>query len=94
MAIPLGALAAIAQNLLFGVLGLSALIDVAEEDPVIAALAAVLFGAFSTLIAATLVYAACAEALDRIDEGEQPDVSTPTAASFRRCSRLPGRRCE
>ena len=74
MVIPLGAVAAIAQNLLFGVLGLSALIDVAEEDPVIAALAAVLFGALPTFVAAVLVYAACAEALDRIDEREQPDV--------------------
>jgi hypothetical protein len=74
MTIPLGALAAIAQNLLFGVTGLSALTDVAVEDPVIGGLAAALFGAFMTLIAATLVYAACAEALDRIDEGEKPDV--------------------
>ena len=73
MAIPLGALAAIAQHLLFGVTGLTALTDVAVEDPVIGAAAALLFGAFTTLIAATLVYAACAEALDRIDEGEQPD---------------------
>ncbi len=73
MTIPLGALATIAQNLLFGVTGLSALTDVAVEDPVVGAFAAVLFGAFSTLIAATLVYAACAEALDRIDDGEQPD---------------------
>ena len=39
----------------------------------VGAFAAVLFGAFTTLIAATLVYAACAEALDRIDDGEQPD---------------------
>ena len=39
----------------------------------IGALAATLFGAFTTVIAATLVYAACAEALDRIDEGDQPD---------------------
>ena len=73
MAIPLGALAAITQKLLFGVTGLSALTDVAVEDPAIGAFAAVLFGAFTTLIAAMLVYAACAEALDRIDEGEQPD---------------------
>ena len=73
MAIPLGALAAIAQHLLFGVTGLTALTDVAVEDPVVGAFAALLFGAFTTLIAATLVYAACAEALDRIDEGEQPD---------------------
>ena len=73
MAIPLGVLAAIAQHLLFGVTGLTSLTDVAVEDPVIGALAAVLFGAFTTLIAATLVYAASAEALDRIDEGEQPD---------------------
>ena len=73
MAIPLGALAAIAQSLLSGLTGLSALTDVAVEDPVIGAFAAVLFGAFTTLIAATLVYAASAEALDRMDEGEQPD---------------------
>jgi hypothetical protein len=73
MAIPLGALAATAQNLLFGVTGLSALTDVAVEDPVIGAFAAALFGALTTLIAAMLVYAACAEALDRIDEGAQPD---------------------
>ena len=73
MAIPLGALAAIAQSLLIGVTGLSALTDVAADDPVIGALVAVLFGAFTTLIAATLVYAACAEALDRMDEGDQPD---------------------
>ncbi len=73
MAIPLGALAAIAQNLLFGATGLSALTDVAAEDPVVGAFAAVLFGVFTTLIAATLVYAASAEALDRIDDGEQPD---------------------
>jgi hypothetical protein len=73
MAIPLGALAAIAQSLLSGVTGLSALTDVAVDDPVVGAFAAVLFGAFTTLIAATLVYAACAEALDRMDKGEQPD---------------------
>jgi hypothetical protein len=73
MAIPLGALAAIAQHLLFGVTGLASLTDVAVDDPVIGALAAVLFGALATLISATLVYAACAEALDRIDEGERPD---------------------
>ena len=73
MAIPLGALAAIAQNLLFGVTGLSALTDVAVEDPVVGAVAAALFGVFTTLIAATLVYAASAEALDRIDEGAQPN---------------------
>jgi len=73
MSIPLGALATIAQKLLFGVTGLSALTDVAVEDPVIGAFAALLFGAFATLIAAMLVYAACAEALDRIDDGEQPD---------------------
>ena len=87
MAIPLGALAAIAQHLLFGVTGLTALTDVAVDDPVVGAFAAVLFGAFTTLIAAMLVYAACAEALDRIDEGEQPDALdayrgiVPTAAS-------------
>ena len=74
IAIPFGALAAIAQNLLFGATGLSALTDVAAEDPVVGAFAAVLFGVFTTLIAATLVYAASAEALDRIDDGEQPDV--------------------
>jgi hypothetical protein len=74
MAIPLGALAALAQNLLSGVTGLSALPDVAVEDPVVGAVVALLFGALTTLIAAVLVYAACAEALDRIDEGEQPDV--------------------
>jgi hypothetical protein len=74
MAIPLGALAAIAQSLLFGVTGLSALTDVAVEDPVIGAFAAMLFGAFTTLIAAVLVYAACAEALDQIDDGGEPDV--------------------
>ena len=45
MAIPLGALAAIAQHLLFGVTGLTALTDVAADDPVIGALAALLFGA-------------------------------------------------
>ena len=73
MAIPLGALATIAQNLLFGVTGLAALTDVAVDDPVVGAFAAALFGAFTTLVAAMLVYAACAEALDRIDEGEQPD---------------------
>jgi hypothetical protein len=73
MAIPLGALAAIAQHLLFGATGLASLTDVAVGDPVIGAVAALLFGALSTLIAATLVYAACAEALDRIDEGERPD---------------------
>ena len=73
MAIPLGALAAIAQSLLSGVTGFSALTDVAVEDPVIGAFAAVLFDAFTTLIVATLVYAACAEAVDRMDEGEQPD---------------------
>lgn len=73
MAIPLGALATIAQSLLFDVTGLSALTDVAVSDPVIGAFAALLFGAIATLIAATLVYGACAEALDRIDGGEQPD---------------------
>ena len=40
MAIPLGALAAIAQHLLFGVTGLTALTDVAVEDPVVGAFAA------------------------------------------------------
>ena len=74
MAVPLGALAAIGQRLLFGVTGLAALADVAVEDPVVGAFAAALFGAFTTLIAATLVYAACAETLDRIDDGERPDV--------------------
>ena len=73
MAIPLGALAAIAQSLLIEVTGLSALTDVAVDDPVVGAFVALLFGAFTTLIAALLVYAASAEALDRIDEGEQPD---------------------
>jgi hypothetical protein len=73
IAIPLGALAAIVQRLLFGITGLTSLTDVAASDPVIGALAATLFGAFTTVIAATLVYAACAEALDRIDEGDQPD---------------------
>ena len=73
MVIPLGALAALAQNLLFGVTGLSAVTDVAADDPVIGAFAALLFGAVATLISATLVYAASAEALDRIDRGEQPD---------------------
>jgi hypothetical protein len=76
MAIPLGALAAIAQHLLFGVTGLTSLTDVAASDPVIGALAATLFGILATLISATLVYAACAEALDRIDAGEQPDTLT------------------
>jgi hypothetical protein len=74
MAIPFGVLSAIAQNILFRVTGLSALTDVAVEDPVVGALAAVIFGAFTTLVAAMLVYAACAEALERIDEGEQPDL--------------------
>ena len=74
MAIPLGALAAIAQHLLFGVTGLTALTDVAVDGSRDRrASPPSLFGAFTTLIAATLVYAACAEALDRIDEGEQPD---------------------
>ncbi len=73
MSIPLGALATIAQHLLFGVTGLSALADVAVADPVIGAVLAVLFGGITTLIAAVLVYAACAVVLDRIDEGEQPD---------------------
>ena len=74
MAIPFGVISAIAQNLLFGVTGLSALTDVAIEDPVIGAFAAVLFSIFTTLIAAMLVYAACAETLERINEGEQPDI--------------------
>lgn len=74
MAVPLGALAAIAQHLLFSVTGLAALTDIAVSDPVIGAAAAALFGALTTLIAAILVYAACAVALDRIDEGGQPDV--------------------
>jgi hypothetical protein len=73
ISIPLGALAAIAQHVLLGVTGLSALTDVASTDPVIGALVALLFSVFTTLVAATLVYAACAEALERIDEGEQPD---------------------
>ena len=73
MAIPFGALAAIAQSLLIEVTGLSALTDVAVDDPVIGAFVALLFGALTTLIAAMLVYAASAEALDRIDEGDQPD---------------------
>jgi len=74
MAIPLGALAAIAQHLLFSVTGLAALTDIAVSDPVIGAAAALLFGAVTTLIAAMLVYAACAVVLDRIDEGGHPDV--------------------
>ena len=45
MAIPLGALAAIAQHLLFGVTGLASLTDVAVADPVVGAFAASLFGA-------------------------------------------------
>ncbi len=72
MTIPLGVLAALAQRLLSGVTGLSAVADVAVSDPVVVAFTALLFGAFATLVAATLVYAACAEALDRIDEGEKP----------------------
>ena len=73
MAIPLGALAAIAQNLLFGVTGLSAVTEVRSRIPSSARSPPLLFGVFTTLIAATLVYAASAEALDRIDEGGQPD---------------------
>ena len=74
MAIPLGALAAIAQQFLFGVTGLIRRDGGCgrgsrgrQRSPPL------LFGAFTTLISATLVYAACAEALDRIDEGGQPD---------------------
>ena len=73
MAIPLGALAAIAQNLLAGATGLDALAEVAADDPVVGALGAALFGGASTLIAAMLVYPACAEALGEIDQGGQPD---------------------
>jgi hypothetical protein len=73
VAVPLGALATIAQNLLIEVTGLAALTKVATEDPVVGAFAAALFGAFTTLVTAMIVYAACAEALDRIDDGEQPD---------------------
>ena len=73
MAIPLGALATIAQNLLFDVTGLTALTDVAGDEPVVGAFAAALFGAFTTLVSAMLVYAACAGALERIDDGGQPD---------------------
>ncbi len=73
MAIPIGALAAIAQHLLSGVTGLASLTDVAVADPVVGAFAALLLGAAFTVIAATLVYAACSEVLDRIDEGEHPD---------------------
>jgi hypothetical protein len=71
ISIPLGGLAAIAEQFLMGITGLSALTHVAASDPVVGALAAVLFGAFTTLVAATLAYAACAQALDRIDSGEQ-----------------------
>jgi len=74
IAIPLGALATIVQNLAFDAIGLTALTDIAPDDPVIGAFAAVVFGAFTTLVSAMLVYAACAEALDRIDDGERPDV--------------------
>jgi hypothetical protein len=74
MSIPLGVLAAITQHFLVGVTGLDALTQVAVSDPVIGAAAALLFGAFATLIAAMLVYAACAVALDRIDGGGRPDV--------------------
>jgi hypothetical protein len=94
ISIPLGALAALLQHLLVGVTGLSALTDVASTDPVIGALVAALFGAFTTLVAATLVYAACAEALERIDQGEQPDALDAyrgiLPALF---SRSRGRRC-
>jgi hypothetical protein len=73
IAIPTGALAAIAQHFLFGVFGLTSITDVAVDDPVVGAFAAMIFGAFATVIAATLVYAACAEALDQIHEGDHPD---------------------
>ena len=74
LAIPLGAIAAIVQNALFSWTRLGDLVDVAIKDPVIGAVAALLFGGFTTLFTAMFVYAACAEALDQVDEGGEPDV--------------------
>jgi hypothetical protein len=71
--VPLSALAAILQQAFFSLTGLGTFVQVASGDTLVQAVVALLFGSLSTIVGTVLVTAAAAEALERIDEGGQPD---------------------
>ena len=71
--VPLAAIAAIFQQLLFAYTGLGTLVDEASSDPIVSAALALLVGELSTIVATILVTGAAAEAVDRLQEGKRPD---------------------
>jgi hypothetical protein len=71
-----GAFGVVIQRLVSWLTPVGALLEVTSGDALITAVTALLFGSVSTIIGATFVTAASAEALDRIDAGERPDAMT------------------
>ena len=71
--VPLAALAAIFQQIVFANTGLGTLVDEASSDPIVSGAIALLVGELSTIVATILVTGAAAEAIDRLQEGEHPD---------------------
>jgi hypothetical protein len=70
--VPLSALAALAQALLFRLTGLGSLVDVVESDHVAGGVIALALGEVATIVASVLAAAAVAVALGRIAEGDPP----------------------
>ncbi len=71
--VPLAAVSILVQQLLIHLTGAGTFLDTAASDPVVSGVCALLFGELSSIIAAIVVVAAVAHALDRIEQGGRPD---------------------
>jgi hypothetical protein len=71
--VPLAAVAILLQQLLIHLTGAGTFLDTAASDPIVSGVSALLFGELSSIIAAIVVVAAVAHALDRIGHGSRPD---------------------
>lgn len=71
--VPLAAVSILLQQLFVHLTGAGAFLDTAASDPIVAGVCALLFGELSSIVAAIVVVAAVAHALDRIEGGGRPD---------------------
>jgi len=71
--LPLSALAAIAQELVFDFTGVGHLVELVADDPIAEAIVALAIGQLATGVAAILVTGAVAAALVRAEAGRRPD---------------------
>jgi hypothetical protein len=71
--VPLAAVSILLQQLLTRLTGAGTFLETAASDPIVSGICALLFGELSSMIAAIVVVAAVAHALERIESGSRPD---------------------